>query len=88
MVFIGKVHGRQSEASIRDKNQSKNDTCHVPLMLPDNLSDICIPDIVCVFNRQPLTYHRQPNHLSHQPMNIESLTYNFLAVTPIGPLSQ
>ena len=74
MVFIGKVHGRQSEASIRDKNQSKNDTCHVPLMLPDNLSDVCTPDDLYVFNRQP--------------MNIESSTCNFFVVTPIGLLSQ
>ena len=74
MVFIGKVHGRRSDASIRDKNQSKNDTCHAPLILPDNLSDVCTPDDLCVFNRQP--------------MNIESSTCNFLAVTLIGPLSQ
>ena len=30
LVFIGKMHGRQSDALIWDKNQSKNDTCHAP----------------------------------------------------------
>ena len=53
MVFIGKVHGRRSDASIRDKNQSKNDTCRAPLIVLDNLSEVRTPDDLCVFNRQP-----------------------------------
>ena len=52
MVFIGKVHRRRSDTSILDKNQSKNDTCHAPLMLPDNLLDVCTLDNLCIFNRQ------------------------------------
>ena len=30
VVFIGEVHGRWSDASIRDKNQPKDDTCQAP----------------------------------------------------------
>ena len=58
-------------------------------MLPDNLLDVYTPNDVCIFNRQPIKpCHRQPSHLSRQPMNIEPSTYNFLTVTPFGPLSQ
>ena len=30
VVFIEEMHGRRSNASIRDKNQPKDDTCCVP----------------------------------------------------------
>ena len=30
VVFIGEVHGRRSDASIRDKNQPKDDMCQAP----------------------------------------------------------
>ena len=30
VVFIGEVHGRRSDTSIRDKNQPKDDTCRAP----------------------------------------------------------
>ena len=30
VVFIGEVHGKRSDISIRDNNQPKDDTCCVP----------------------------------------------------------